>query len=113
MRRSELMMAAVLIAAVLSVPGAAGAQSPSKSQSSNGNVWYGVEEYFGHAANSNISSPIYDCGSLNYYYTIRFRRVEDAKTQQTLSLSLNWSGSGDAKTAGYAEDKCQGSGDWR
>jgi hypothetical protein len=124
MRRIGTMMGAVLIAALVSVAGAAGAGSPSKSQSSKKPaggpskpqsskklVWYGVEEYFGHAANSGEVNPVAGgCGSQDYKYTIRVRRVEDAKTERTLSLSLNWSGSGKAFTAGYRKETCSGSG---
>lgn len=116
MRRSGPMMAAVLIAALVSVPGAAGAKSPSKSPTPKGNVWYGVEEYFADSTNSGVQdNPIHDCGSVKYHYTIRFRFVEDPKfghgaEHRYSSMSINWSGSGHAYTAGYREQTCGGSG---
>jgi hypothetical protein len=112
MRRSGPMWAVVLIAAVLSVPGAAGAQSPSKSQSPKKNVWNGVMEYFADATNAVQSSPIYDCGTVKYHYTVRFRFVENGPgaKHRFSPMSINWSGSGRAYTAGYQEQTCGGSG---
>ena len=114
-RRSELMMAGFVIAALLSVPGAAGAKSPSKSQSPIKNVWNGEMEYFADATNAVQNSPIYDCGTVKYHYTVRFRFVEDPKfghgaKHRYSSMSINWSGSGRAYTAGYQEQTCGGSG---
>jgi hypothetical protein len=116
MRRSGPMMAVVLIAAMLSVPGTAAAQSPSKSQSPKSNVWNGVEEWFADSSNGGVINPVAGgCGTLKYHYTIRFRFVEDPKfghgaKHRYSSMSINWSGSGRAYTAGYREQTCSLSG---